>query len=208
MRGGGRLLDILPNQSTPGSIGSDLFVPNIPVVSSGRMVPFRLGFATEWGLERGNFAQEFVLTLHDQAGTELDSMILIVRIDVPPAVALRIVGASGDNPVRRINLGILDPQEINRSDPFGLRIWSTSPYQVEFSSENMGKLRKTTSLATIPYSLRMSGSEVDLEANDLRVFAQGTGSLGDFHPLRVVVDPFFAEAGNYSDRIQVSVSAI
>ena len=183
-------------------------MPNIPIISSGRTVPFRLGFATEWGLERGSIAQEFVLTLHDQAGTELDSMILIVRIDVPSAVALRIVGASGNNPVRRINLGILDPQEINRSDPFGLRIWSPAPYQVEFSSENMGKLRKTTSLATIPYSLRMSGAEIDLEANDQRVFPRGTGSLGDFHPLRVVVDPFFAEAGNYNDRIQVSVSAI
>ncbi|MEL7445022.1 MAG: hypothetical protein AAGK02_04330 [Pseudomonadota bacterium] len=198
----------MPNQSTPGSIGNDLFVPNIPITSSGRAIQFRLGFATEWGLESGLFSQEFVLTLHDEAGAELDSMILVVRVDVPPAVALRIVGASGNSPLKRINLGILDPEAVNTSDPFGLRVWSTSPYRVEFVSENLGTLRKVNGDATIPYSLRMSGAEVNLEGTNVRVFAEGTEALGDLHPLRVTVEPFFAEAGRYSDRIQVSVSAI
>lgn len=202
------MLEILPNLSTTGSVGDDLFIANIPVNSAGRSVPFRLGFPTEWGLQAGLYSQEFVLSLHDQAGDLLDTMILVVRIDVPPAVALRIVGASGNSSIRRINLGTLDPDAVNRSDPFGLRIWSTSPYRVEFVSENLGKLRHTNGDSEIPYDLLMSGSEVDLEGANVRVFTEHTSSLGDLHPLRVLVEPFFAEAGRYSDRVQVSVSAI
>lgn len=204
----GRLLEILPNLSTVGAIGDDLLIPNIPTTSNGRALPFRLGFPTEWGLQAGLYSQEFVLSLHDQTGALLDTMVLVVRIDVPPAVALRIVGASGNSPIKRINLGILDPDAINRSDPFGLRIWSTSPYRVEFQSENLGSLRHNNGEGEIPYSLLMSGSEVNLEGTNVRVFTEHTSSLGDLHPLRVLVQPFFAEAGRYSDRVEVSVSAI
>lgn len=205
---GGRALELLPNESIPGSIGTDLFIPVIPGTRNGRAVPFRLGIPTEWGVAADVYREEFVVTLHDEGGLLLDTMFLIVVVDIPPAVEMRIVGAAGTNRIKRINLGMLDPQETNRSDPFGLRVWSTSPYRVEFASENLGKLRKEIGDDTIPYTLRMSGAKVDLEGANSREFPQHTGALGDFHSLRVTVDPFFAEAGRYSDQVTVSVSAI
>ncbi|QFT76073.1 hypothetical protein [Erythrobacter sp. THAF29] len=205
---GGRVLEVLPNQSVPGSTGTDLFIPAIPGTNNGRAVGMRLGIPTEWGLAAARYSDEFVVTLHDEGGALLDTMIVNVLVDIPPSVSMRIVGAAGTNRVKRINLGMLDPDATTRSDPFGLRIWSTSPYRVEFASENFGKLRKTIGEASIPYTLRMGGTRVELESANSREFPHHTSALGDFHPLRVEVEPFFSEAGRYSDRVTVSVSAI
>lgn len=207
-RSEGRPLEVLRLESTPGSTGSDLLVRGIPGAGRGRNVAFQLGFPTEWGIQSGVFSSEYVMTLHDRTGALLDTLDLSVTVDIPPSVALRIVGATGTGRVRRINLGTLDPAAANRSDPFGLRIWSTSPYRVEFVSENQGSLRHDQGRDTIPYILRMRGRDVDLRSANSREFVRHTEALGDFHPLRIVVEPFFAEAGNYSDRVQVSVTAI
>ncbi len=205
---GGQRLEVLADDATAGPINNDLFLRGVPGSRNGRAVRVQLGFPTEWGLDAGTYSREFVATLRDANGTLVDTLELSVRVNIPSAVALRIVGASGRGSVRRINLGALDPDAFTRSDPFGLRIWSTSPYRVEFTSENQGVLRHSRGRDEIPYVLRMRGEKVDLMGANGREFVEHTDSLGDLHPLRVMVDPFFAEAGKYADRVRVSVSAI
>ena len=60
----------------------------------------------------------------------LDTLLLTVNINVPQAVALRVVGATGSEAIARIHLGTVSPTTTTRSDPFGVRIWSTAGYRV------------------------------------------------------------------------------
>lgn len=204
----GRSLEILPDPSVGSGAGSDLPINPIPEGASGRKLRLNLIAPTPWGLGAGQVQREYLLSLVDEAGREYDRAILRVSIQIAPAVALRIVGASGRGSVRSINLGFLDPKSVNRSDPFGLRVWSTTAYRVEFLSENRGVLRHVEDRGTIPYELWMDGTRLDLSTTAAMEFPEKTSSLGDLHRLQILVQPFFSRAGQYRDRVEVTVSAI
>lgn len=204
----GRRIEILPDDSGLASAPGDILIANIPEGASGRKLPVRLAIPTEWGLGAGRYDREFIVSLHGASGQLFDEMVLHVNVTIAPSVAMRIVGASGNGSVRTINLGFLDPGNVNRSDPFGLRVWSTSPYRVEFESRNQGNLRHAEGRGSIPYQLWMDGGRIALEARDSRTYPDKTNALGDLHRLRVRVEPFFSAAGNYRDRVEVTVSAI
>lgn len=204
---GGSSLQILANDRVSGTAGSDLTVPGIPSGSGGRAVPFVAGISTDWGIASGYYSEEFQLSLIDATGATTDTSLLTIQFNVPPSVALRIVGVTGTNEVAEINLGTLDPSARNRSDPFGLRIWSTSPYSVSFLSANAGNLEQVDGKDRIPYNLMMGGRPMDVVGSSPVTFGRHTPALGDLHRLAVTVAPFNALAGNYSDRVTVTVQA-
>ncbi|GFM28674.1 hypothetical protein [Novosphingobium sp. PY1] len=207
LRSGGSVFDILPTETSPGTTSSDVYVPGISGGTNGRALPFVLTVPGEWGMAAGTRQEQLLLSLIGTDGTVFDTMILNIVIDVPPSVELRIVGVTGNNEIAGINLGTLDPQAVNVSDPFGVRIWSTSPYSVTFQSDHMGKLAHDSLGDAIPYKLRMDGSLVDVKGGQAVHFGTRTDSLGDLHPLEVTVEPFTARAGDYSDRVLVTVTA-
>lgn len=204
---GGRTVDILPSESSAPTSGSDLFVPSIPGGTAQRAVLFNIILPTEWGINSGTRSEELLVTLLDESQNVLDTMLLYINTYIPPAAELRIVGATGGDSIAEISLGTLDADTINYSDPFAVRVWSTAPYSVFFESENRGALLHETSSSRIPYTLRMNGTRVDLTGSTPRTFGLATDALGDIHPLSIAVEPFVAQAGDYSDRVSVTVTA-
>jgi len=205
---GGQEIDILPSDVSAASSNSDLFVPGIPSGGgNGRAVPLRFSFPADWGIASGTTSETLLVQLIDEGGDVFDDLVLTVNLDVLPAVEMRIVGATGNDRIARIDLGALNPRGFTRSPPFGVRVWSTSPYTVTFASTNAGALVHDLSNDRIAYELRATGSEVDLSGASPGAFGRRTGTLGHFHPLEILVPPFVAQAGEYSDRVVVTVSA-
>jgi len=205
---GGQLIDILSSEVSAASSSSDVFVPAIPGGgANSRTVPLRFGFSSQWGVASGLTTETLLVQLVDEAGAVFDDLILTVNLNVLPAVELRIVGATGNNRIARIDIGALDPRAITSSDPFGVRVWSNSPYTVTFASANAGALTHDLGSDRIDYELRATGREVDLTGASPGVLGRRTRSLGEFHPLRITVPPFVAQSGEYNDRVIVTVSA-
>lgn len=203
----GQTIDVLPTESSAPTTKSDVYVPGIPGGAKGRAVPFNITLLTEWGISSGARTEELLVSLLDENNTVVDTMPLYINTYIPPAVELRIVGATGGNSIAEVNLGTLAPDDTTFSDPFAVRVWSTSPYSVFFESENRGALVHESSASRIPYKMNMDGSPVDITGSTPRSFSFATGALGDLHPLSVVVEPFLAPAGDYSDRVTVTVTA-
>ena len=89
-----------------------------------------------------------------------------------------------------------------------MRIWSTAGYRVSVSSENRGQLVHASNLDRLPYELDFDRRTVNLRGADSFFYPQHTPSLGRLHPLRVVVQPVDARAGDYADRVTVTVTAV
>lgn len=203
----GRQIQILPNENIPGNASSDLPIAQLPSGANGRAIPFRLVIPSGWGTQSGSRSDDLLVTLVDEANIIVDRMVLTVRYDILPSAEVRVVGATGQRRVAQIDLGELDPERTNLSDPFGLRVWSTSPYTVVFRSQNNGQLIQEQRRGTIDYRLLMNGRRVRVDGVPAAFIPQGTGALGDFHRLLVSVPPFRSRAGEYSDRVEVTVTA-
>ena len=203
----GQNLQILPNEQSPGTTRSDLLLPAIQNGNGGFNLNFQLGIPSGWGARSGAFVDDLIVLLVDEQGQILDTLPLTIVLDVPPAAEIRVVGATGNDAVARVDLGILDPDQVNQSDPFGVRVWSTSPYTVRFRSQNQGRLAHEDRRGLIPYRLFMNRHEVDVQGGVAEQVPEGTSALGDFHPMQILVEPFQARAGFYSDRVEVTVTA-
>lgn len=207
LQSGATVFEILAEGAVP-TAHSDLPVANAPSDDRGANVAFQLTLPTEWGLQSGFYGEQIELSLLDPAGAEVDTLTLSLNIDIPRAVALRVVGATGDTSVARIHLGTLSSTEPTASDPFGVRIWSTAGYRVSVLSENRGELVHSSNLDRLPYELDFDRHAVDLRGADSFLYPLHTSSLGRLHPLRVRVGPVNARAGDYADRVTVTVTAV
>jgi hypothetical protein len=207
LQSGATVFEVLGEGAAP-TAHSDLPVTNAPSDDKGAPVNFQLTLPTEWGLQSGFYGEQVELALLDPAGVEVDTLTVSLNIDIPRAVAMRVVGATGDAAVARIHLGTLSSTAPTTSDPFGVRIWSTSGYRVSVTSENHGQLVHHSNLGRLPYELDFDQRMVNLQGADSFVYPQHTPSLGRLHPLRVRVEPVSARAGDYADRVTVTVTAV
>ena len=176
---------------------------------ASRSIDLRTSLPTGGGLVAGRHSEQLQLTLLDASGEVADRMALNVVLEIPKAVDVMLVGATGDGQTASIDLGDLSQTEASRSAPFGLRIWSTSAYTYGFSSANGGSLRHALDMDTIPYQLFIEGRPIMLSAGRVE-FSSATPSAarGDLYRLGIQVPARRSIAGRYSDRITVSVSAI
>jgi hypothetical protein len=166
---------------------------------------------TEWGLVAGDYSDQLVLSLLNNNGTIVDQLDLSVRISIPAVTDLRVVGATGGGSgPALIDLGTLSTTGVTQSPPFGIRVWSTSSYSVEFLSTNNGTLLHVNGIDRIPYLFSVDGRDVDLAAGLRPVtFSRHTSSLGDYHFLGILVPPVgAARAGTYYDEIRITISTI
>lgn len=207
VQSGGQTLQVLQNESQPGTSASDLAIANLPSGNNGANFPFRISVASGWGMASGSQTDDLLVLLLDQTGAVVDTMMLTITFDVPPAVEVRVVGVTGQNAIASIDLGELNPRETTVSAPFGVRIWSTSPYTVSFLSQNQGSLVHGNLTSKISYRLFMDGQQINVRGAPAAYVPQPTNALGDLHPLNVRVEPFVARAGEYSDRVEVTVTA-
>jgi hypothetical protein len=207
LRSGATVFEIAPQDATPANSDA-LIISYTPSNPQGVSVPFEISVPSEWGLQAGNYSEQLELSLRDVNDAVLDSLLLTVNINIPQAVALRIVGAAGSDEIARIHLGTVSATAIARSDPFGVRVWSTSGYRVNFSSENRGDLVHTGNLDRFEYQLFFDNQPVDLAAGEEFNFPSFTPPVGTVHNLRAQAGPATVRAGDYADRLTVSVTAI
>lgn len=208
---GNRQIEILIDPTSPGTTDSDVRVANAPPGPQGRAVPFQIGVATEWGLSAGTYTELLELLLVDRDGNIVDRTPLTVTVVIPATVSLRLVGAitgGGGNQPAQVDLGNLSSTKETRSEPFGARIFSTSPYVVSISSINLGNLLRQQGSEQIPYTMFFDGVMVDLAGGGEFIQPRGTPQEGDYRPMSVVVPPVVVLAGRYSDRITITVTAL
>lgn len=203
----GQALQILPRETAPGSSSSDLRISQVPAGRNGFSLPFQLGVPSGWGALSGTQTEDLEIQLVDDLGQVVDTLPLTIQIVIPPAAEVRLVGATGTDPIARIDLGELDPTTLNVSERFGVRVWSTSAYTVQFQSQNRGELVHSENRGRIPYELLMDQRPVSVVGGIAKQVPNGTDALGEVHPLLLQVRPFNARAGDYSDRVQVTVTA-
>lgn len=204
---GGRKIDLLPFEDAPGGASSNLLVPQLPASREGRNLPLDLVLPVGWGLASGSTSEELELQILGPDGSISDRIPLRVNVTIPTSIEMRIVGATGDRAIAGVDMGVLNPDAINRSSLFGLRVWSTAPYMISFLSENDGQLVQSERRGAIEYDLQMEGRSVGVSGGIAAQVPNPTDALGDLHRLRVEIQPFVARAGDYSDRVVVTVTA-
>lgn len=205
---GARDIPILKDRDSARTSKSDFKVQGIPHGSAGLSVAFVLSVHDFRRLRAGFHSERLHMSLTDASGRVTDTSLITINVTVSPSASIRLVGVTGDDGVPSIDLGTLSSQQPVRSSPFGVRVWCNSPYLIAFESENRGRLRHEAGIDFIPYKMRLGLNEVDLSTRSTFAFAARTPTPGRVHRLRVAVDPVTAHAGEYSDRVTVTVAAM
>jgi hypothetical protein len=188
--GGGAVLVIPPHGETP--------------------VSFTVAMPVGWGMRSGDYVEQLVFGVGlNGRQVLLDTEQVRLRLHIPATSRLRFAGALGQGGAARIDLGQLSTSAPTTSAPFGVRVFSTSGYQLRFVSQSGGYLERVDGPDKIQYQMYVDGRPLNLVAGDQIMTARYTPSLGDIHPVSIVVQPDTTwHAGNYSDRVTVSVTPI
>ena len=187
--------------------GSEFIVPANGQVS----IPYELRMAVGWGSEAGTYAEDLVFQLSEaESGSAIATQRTRLSLEIPRATRIRFAGASGIDGPARIEMGSISATAPTRSPPFALRILSTSAYRIDLVSQNRGALRRSDGPDIIPYQMTLGGQAVNLGGTAYsRQVGRHTSSVGDVHPVTIVIDPDpTRHAGQYSDRVTVTVTAI
>lgn len=197
----------LAGAANNGGFGSEFVVPANGQVS----IPYDVRMSVGWGSEAGTFTEDLIFQIFDsRPGRPVLSQITQLVLEIPKVALIRFAGASGVDGPASIEMGPLSPTAPTRSPPFALRVLSTAGYRMDFTSENMGSLRRIGGVNPIPYEMTVRGVNLNLDGvSDPIQSARHTSSVGDVYPVKIVIqpDPEYP-AGLYSDRVTVTVTAI
>jgi hypothetical protein len=198
---------IIPIAALGGGEDSGL---TITIPEYGRaLVPYDVSLDIGWGVEARTYEQELVFRLYPaDSQEELAAQRTRLSLVVPSAARIRFSGASGIDGAPILDMGPLSPTRPTISPPFAIRVLSTAGYRVEMVSENGGKLRRIGGAELIPYRLSVSDQQVNLGGGGTLIQVPShTGSTGNLHPVVIEIEPDpRRHAGNYSDRVTVTVS--
>lgn len=188
---------------------SNQFPVEFPASKVRRDYEFRVVAPMDWGIGNGNYTEQLQLSLVDRSGQTQDRMTLTIDFSVPRAVDIMVVGASSNGRTAQLDLGELSNLEATRSSLFGVRVWSTSGYYVTLDSENDGVLRHALAMDNIPYKLLTEGRQADLRLQSIiATSGKPSASSGDFYGMQIIVPARVSVAGQYSDRLVFSVTAL
>ena len=193
---------------TIGGQGNEIRIA-LPASSLRNQVSLKAVASTDWGLVAGSSTEQLQLSLVGPGGDILDRIPLNLELEIPKTVDVMFVGDLGGGQTSNIDLGELSSEETVTSSPFGVRIWSSSGYRFGFTSQNAGKLVHRQGMDRIPYDLMVDGIPYSLEsgAAELRR-EQASAPSGDNYGLTIRVPARRSVAGEYQDRLTVSVTAI
>ena len=189
--------------SSPGGV-------TVTVPANGRvLVPYDVRLDIGWGVEARTYEQELVFRLYPaDSQDELAAQRTRLSLAVPTAARIRFSGAGASDGAPVLDMGALSPIGRSVSPPFAIRVLSTAPYRVELVSENRGQLRRVDGTELIPYRLSVGAQDLNLSGGgDFIRVPSHTGSTGNVHPVVIEIAPDpTRHAGNYSDRVTVTVS--
>lgn len=183
----------------------------VVIVAPGGQRPVTYGVAVpvSWGMQSGDYRQQLVFAVsEDSNNVALSTSQVQLKLEIPATARIRFAGAGGQGGAR-INLGTLSTVAQTVSQPFAMRVLSTSAYQLRMSSQNGGRLRRTDGPDVIPYRLTVGGVPFNMATGGQLSVGRHTGSQGDVHSVQVTIDPDTTwHAGDYSDRVTVDVTPI
>ncbi len=169
-------------------------------------VEIRAATDVQWGDRSGVFNGFWTIALFDQSGAGfVDSFDANIAINIPDETSIRFAGD-----VRRLDLGTISRTQPTVSPPYSARILSTSPYRLTMTSANRGRMIRAGGGDFIEYEMNVDGQIVPLDgAGYAKEISSHTESTGDFYPISVRVQPDPSRlAGDYSDRVTLSVTAL
>ncbi|HVV34659.1 MAG TPA: hypothetical protein VHC73_15635 [Vitreimonas sp.] len=146
-----------------------------------------------------------VLRAADSA-TELDRQPLALRASIPAHVQAFLSGASQSNG----GYALLDFQQLTRGETghATLHLRATSDVDISFESENAGALvNESDGDYHVPYQLSADGQPIDLRRGEQVARTPAAVATRDIGLDVQIGDVSQALAGNYHDRVTVTVSA-
>ncbi|WP_176598765.1 hypothetical protein [Sphingobium sp. 15-1] len=173
-------------------------------------VGYTVNVPVNWGMRSGDYRQQLVFALSEDSGNvPLDEVQLRLKLEIPATARIRFAGVGGEGGTARIDLGELSTTMRTVSQPFAVRVLSTSGYQLRFASQYGGVLRRIDGPEVIPYRLSVDGRAFNMATGDQINVGEHTGSQGDVHGISITVDPDPTwHAGKYTDRVTVAVTPI
>jgi len=156
---------------------------------------------------QGRYVQSLDLTVTDASGMSLAAAPLTLGLDI---VSAALIGVKGEvSRVRgglSVDLGELEPGE--RKLPVTLYVVSTGAYRVSVSSLNLGRLKHVGSQWYVSYRMWLGGQNLDLSALDGFDVTSDRWHFDDY-PVRIEIGETEGKrAGNYSDRVMLTVAAL
>ncbi|MBA4752101.1 MAG: hypothetical protein H2055_07730 [Sphingopyxis sp.] len=182
------------NLSFPVQIGSE----------AEQRLNYDVSVKLDWDLAAAPYEQRINFRLVDRTTSRvLDETQISLIVIVPLSSRLDFVGNSN-----RLDLGVIALDRPTTAPPFGVRVYSTSGYNLQFASENSGALISREGTGRLPYRMTVEGRELDLSAGSDRLLsADKSGATGDIYGVGVTVLPDANQrAGSYSDRVTVTVT--
>jgi hypothetical protein len=175
------------------------------------VVSYEVRINVGWGDEAGNLEQELVhLLLPENGNSEFATARTILSLTVPLSVRVRFAGAFGENGPATVEMGLLSPTATTYSPPFAIRVLSNSRYRMDLVSQNAGALVRVGGTERVPYQMTVGSMPVNLAgAGAVINVPTRPGVSGDVHPVSIAIGPDAERhAGDYSDRVTVTVTAI
>ncbi|SEH13562.1 hypothetical protein SAMN05428974_0826 [Sphingopyxis sp. YR583] len=157
--------------------------------------------------DSGTFTQDIRIEAQDRRFRSLGGTQIVLGLEVLPSARMGLSGAySMADGHAVVDLGELRPGVA--PVPLHLRVNSTGQYDLQVTSANSGKLRLGASDWTVPYSVAVGGTSVNLSGAGRVSGPTGSGYRRDSLPIQFVIgDTSDRRAGTYSDVISISVTA-
>ncbi|KLE33953.1 hypothetical protein AAW00_06420 [Aurantiacibacter luteus] len=172
-----------------------------------RTITYRLVASPDEVSGSGTFTQDVTLEAQDQAMRVLGGARIVLGLEVLPSARIGLAGAYRISDGQAlVSLGEL--REGPAPVPLQLRVSSTGRYDLDVTSLNAGNLRLAGTEWTVPYSLTIGGSRVNLSGMDRVSGPVETGMYRAALPIQFYIgDVSRRRAGTYSDLISISVTA-
>lgn len=153
----------------------------------------------------GRYAATLEAGFYPDGATQATSTArLTVSAHVTPRVQANFVGSTNAQNAR-LDLGEIEP---NKQGRIGLQVRSSSDYSISFRSDHNGMLAGPGT-SRVPYSLTYAGRPIDLgKGKTTEEFIPPDPVRVQTNELRVIIGQFSdARAGNYQDRVTITISA-
>jgi len=157
--------------------------------------------------DSGTFTQDLRIEAQDRSFRSLGGTQIVLGLEVLPSARMGLSGAySMADGHAVVDLGELRPGIA--PVPLHLRVSSTGQYDLQVTSANSGKLRLGASDWTVPYSVAVGGTSVNLSGAGHLSGPTGNGYRRDSLPIQFLIgDTSDRRAGTYSDVISISITA-
>ncbi len=205
------LLNLTDTQDVTPRAGRSLRTPSsrelVLAPQESKTILYKLVADPDDVRDAGTFTQDVTIEAQDRTFRSLGGTRLVLGLQVLPSARIGLTGAyrmSDGHAV--VDLGDLRPGIA--PVPLQLRVSSTGRYDLQVSSANSGKLRLGSSDWTVPYTLVVGGTSVNLTGVSTVAGPSDMGYRRDSLPIHFVIgDISDRRAGKYSDVVSISVTA-